>query len=169
MNTLLLYLAQTNSLRYQAQTVIGGNTMQLTEQKKIILLSDGQLYRDAVSFVSKQNPLRETQVTKSQLSGLENIVRSHSFAQILGYINHQLGRDTLNDDLREFYQNLLPYLEGLPSMVEEHKFVSIPENPSRAARRELREKIDQYAYLMAKEFIQHLVAENNYQRSLSNA
>ena len=143
--------------------------MQLTEQQKIILLSDGQLYRDAVNFVSKHNPLRDSQVTKSQLSGLENIVRSHSFAQIISYINHQLGRDTLNNELREFYQNLLPYLEGLPSMIEEHQLVSIPENQSRAERRKLRERIDQYAYLLAKEFIQHLVAENNYRRSLSNA
>ena len=138
--------------------------MQPTPQQKIILLSDGQLYRDAMDFVSKHKPLPDLQVTKSQLSGLENIVHSHSFAQILGYINHQLGRDTLKDELREFYQHLLPYLEGLRSMVEEHQFVSIPENASRAERRQLREKIDEYAYLLAKEFIQHLVAENNYQR-----
>ena len=143
--------------------------MQLTEQQKIILLSDGQLYSDAVTFVSKHNPLRDSQVTKSQLSGLENIVRSHSFAQILSYIKHQLGRDTLNEELREFYQNLLSYLEGLPSMVEEHQFVSKTENLSRAEKRQLREEIDKYAYRLAEEFIQHLVAENNYQRSLSNA
>ena len=138
----------------------------IEQAQKIRLLSDGKFYCDAVDLVAKHDP---SKVSSAQLSGLQNAVGAGDWTEIFCYIDNKLGRDTTSDELKKFYQNLKNYLNGLVKQVEETQLVVKPEEMGRAQRRQVSAEIDRYAYLLAKEFIQHLVAECNYQRSLSNA
>ena len=138
----------------------------IEQAQKIRLLSDGELYRDAVDLVAKHAHLK---VSNSQLSGLQNAVGASDWGEIFRYIDNRLDRNTTSEELKNFYQHLKQDLNKLKTIVEETQLVVKPEEMGRAQRRQVSAEIDQYAYLLAKEFIQHLVAECNYQRSLSNA
>ena len=139
-----------------------------TEQsQKIRLLSDGELYENVADFVTTHySPKR---VSKAQLSGLQNVVGAGDLNEIFRYINNRLERSTTAEDLKNFYQALKEYLNSLRSNVQEMGFVVKPEDATRAQERQVNKEIDQYAYLLAKEYIQHIVAEYNYRRTLSDA
>lgn len=139
--------------------------MQVTieQARKIRLLSDGELYDKAVDFVQTH---RSVKVSNTQLSGLQNAVRSGDWSEIFRYIDNRINRKTTSEDLKEFYQKLKNYLNTLPERVEKTQLVVRSKKMTRTQRKQVREKIDRYAYLLAKEFIQHLVAEYNYQRSV---
>ena len=138
-----------------------------TEQvQKICLLSDGELYENAVNFVETYY---SPKVSKSQLSGLQNAVGAGDWNEIFRYIDNRLARSTTTKDLKNFYGTLKDSLNSLRSKVQEVQFVVKPEETTRAQDRQVNKEIDQYAYLLAKEYIQHLIAEYNYQRILSDA
>lgn len=139
-----------------------------TEQgQKIRLLSDGELYENATDFVKTHySPKR---VSKAQLSGLQNALGAGDWNEISNYINNRLSRSTTTKDLKDFYQALKDYLNSLRSKVQEMGFVVKPEEATHAQSSQMNKEIDQYAYLLAKEYIQHIVAEYNYQRTLSDA
>lgn len=139
-----------------------------TEQgQKIRLLSDGELYENAADFVKTHySPKR---VSKAQLSGLQNALGASDWNEIFRYINNRLSRSTTTKDLKDFYQALKDYLNSLRSKVQEMGFVVKPEEATRAQGSQMNKEIDRYAYLLAKEYIQHIVAEYNYQRTLSDA
>ena len=139
-----------------------------TEQvQKICLLSDGELYENAVDFVKTYYSPKK--VSKSQLNGLQNTVGASDWNEIFRYINNRLARSTTTEDLKSFYGALKDFLNSLRSKVQEAQFVIKPEKTTRAQDREVNKEIDRYAYLLAKEYIQHLIAEYNYQRTLSDA
>ena len=138
-----------------------------TEQvQKICLLSDDELYKNAVDFVETYY---SPKVSKTQLSGLQNAVGAGNRSEIFSYIENRLARSTTTEDLKNFYQALRDYLNSLHSKVQEVQFVVKPEKTTRAQDRQVKTEIDQYAYLLSKEYIQHLIAECNYQRTLSDA
>ena len=141
-------------------------TMTIEQAQKIRLLSDDKLYCDAVDFVTRHDP---SVISQAQLNGLWNAVGAGDWQEIVRYIDNRLGRDTISDELRELYQALRNDLNGLLKQVEEIQLVVKPERLMGAEKKQVNEEIRWYAYLLAKEFIQHLVAEYNYQRSLSNA
>ena len=141
-------------------------TTTIEQVQKIHLLSDGELYAQAVHFAQMH---RDSKISETQLNGLQNAVGAGEWDEIFRYINNRLGRDTTSDKLREFYERLKNDLNELPGWVEKTQLVVRSEDLTRAQRRQVNEEINRYAYLLAKEFIQHLVAEYNYQRSLSNA
>ena len=138
----------------------------IEQAQQIRLLSDGKLYCDAVDLVAKH---AHSKISNSQLSGLWNAVGASDWSEIFRYIDNRLDRSTTPDELKKFYQNLKDYLNGLPKQVEEIQLVVKPKEMGRTQRRQVSVEIDWYAYLLGKEFIQHLIAEYNYQRSLSNA
>lgn len=142
--------------------------MEITIEKaqKIRLLSDGKLYDKAIDFV---NVHPNSKVSNAQLNGLWNVVGAGDWKEIFCYINNRLARSTPTKELKQFYQDLKNYLNELPHQVEETQLVVKSEEMTRNQRRQVRTEIEGYAYLLAKEFIQHLIAEYNYQRSLSNA
>ena len=141
-------------------------TMTIEQAQKIRLLSDDKLYCDAVDFVTRHDP---SVISQTQLNGLWNAVGAGDWQEIVRYIDNRLGRDTISDELWELYQALKNDLNGLLKQVEEIQLVVKPERLMGAEKKQVNEEIRWYAYLLAKEFIQHLVAEYNYQRSLSNA
>ena len=137
--------------------------MELTidQAQKIRLLSDGKLYDKAVNFVVEHPDYIHSKVSKAQLSGLQNAVRAGDWAEIEDYIKNRLNRNTTPDDLKKFYQDLKDYLDELYGQVE--KLFEIDEGLNRTQKTQVKRR---YAYLLAKEFIQHLVAETNYQRQI---
>ena len=142
--------------------------MVTTEQvHKICLLSDGELYENAVNFVETYYSPKK--VSKAQLSGLQNAVGAGDWNEFFRYINNRLDRSTTAEDLKNFYQALKDSLNSLRSKVEEAEFVVKPEKTTRAEAGKIKKEIDQYAYLLGKEYIQHIVAEYNYKRTLSDA
>ena len=138
-------------------------TMTTEQLQKICLLSDSELYEDAVEFVKSH---RETKVSETQLSGLQNAIGVCDYNEIFRYINNRLERSTTSTQLKNFYGKLRDYLQLLPSKVEDARLVVTPEDMTRVQSRQVREEINLYAYLLATEYIQHLVAEYNYQRNL---
>lgn len=133
---------------------------------KICLLSDGELYKNAVNFVQNYY---SPKVSKAQLSGLQNAVGAGDWNEIFRYIENRLERSTTAEGLKNFYQALKDYLNSLSDKVEEARFVVRPEKTTRAEERQVKKEIHRYAYLLGKEYIQHVVAEYNYQRTLSDA
>ena len=139
-----------------------------TEQvQKICLLSDGELYKNAVDFVKTYYSPKK--VSKAQLSGLQNAVGASDLHEIFRYIDNRLARNTTPEDLKSFYGALKDSLNSLRSKVQEVQFVVKPEETTRTQEKQVKTEIDRYAYLLAKEYIQHLIAEYNYQRTLSDA
>ncbi len=139
-----------------------------TEQvQEICMLSDGELYENAVDFVKTYYSPQK--VSKTQLSGLQNAVGASDWNEIFRYIDNRLTRSTTTKELENFYQALKDYLNSLRDKVQEVNFVVKSKNTTRAEDRQVNKTIDQYAYLLAKEYIQHLIAEYNYQRTLKDA
>ena len=134
--------------------------------QKIYLLSDVEIYEEVVNFVRDH---LSTKVSKAQLSGLQNAVLAGNRNEIFRYIDNRLARNTTPNDVRTFYHGLKDDLNSLRSKVQEAQFVDKPEKTTRAQDKQLNEKINRYIYLLGKEYIQHLIAEYNYQRILSNA
>ena len=132
-------------------------------EKKIRLLSDEKLYRDAVELATNHTKA-SSKILNNQLSGLWNAVGAGAWNEIVKYIQNRLGRKTTSNELKEFYQDLNDSLDKLRELVEKAGLVVRPEVMGRAQRRQISAEINGYAYLLAKEFIQHLIAEYNYQR-----
>ncbi len=135
-------------------------TVTIDQAQKIRLLSDGKLYDKAVDFVQTHLGVK---VSKTQLSGLLNAVRSGDWSEIFRYIDNRINRKTTSDELKEFYQSLKNYLnQKLYNQIEELLTINL----NHLNRNERTQAKKQYAHFLAKEFIQHLVAEYNYQRSV---
>ena len=127
--------------------------MELTidQVQKICLLSDGNLYDEAVNFIAEHPDYTHSKVSKAQLSGLQNAVGAGDWNEILLYINNRLNRKTTPKAVKRFYGDLKDYLNGdLKGYLND--LLTLTTEPC--------------AYLLAKEFIQHLVAEYNYRRSV---
>ena len=107
-------------------------------------MSDGELYDKAVKFVEEHPEYIHSKVSNAQLNGLQNAVRTGGWNEILRYVNNRLNRGTTVNELRAFYDNLKKYLEEL-------------------------EEQEEIRYALAKEFIQHLVAEVNYQQQIGES
>lgn len=137
-------------------------TMTTEQLQKICLLSDSELYEDAVDFVT---PHLGAKVSKAQLSGLQNAIGAGDANEIFRYINNRLERRTTSAPLKRFYEELRDYLQGLRRKVQEVGVV-IPENMPHAQSGKVDDEIKRYAYLLTTEYIQHLVAEYDYQRIL---
>ena len=136
-------------------------TMTVEQGRKIRLLSDQELYDKAIDFAKTH---QDAEVSKTQLSGLQNAVGSGELAEIFRYIDNRLGRDTIYKELRDFYLELKTYLTSLRKEIERIQLVIRPEKTKRAEKRQVESEIDRFAHILAQEFIQHLIAEYNYQR-----
>ena len=133
-------------------------TMTVEQGRKIRLLSDQELYDKAIDFAKAH---QDAEVSKTQLSGLQNAVGAGDLVEIFRYIDNRLRRDTIYQD---FYQELKTYLMLLRGKVERIQLVVRPEKMTRSEKRQVESEIDRFAHILAQEFIQHLVAEYNYQR-----
>lgn len=131
--------------------------MKLTpeQESQIRQLSDAEMYPEAVDFASQYPP-----VQKSQMAGLLEF--SRSWEELAGFVRHQKDdRDwgepgkSKRAHYKDFYTALDAHLNELRRRSrEQYNFV-----PDGLTKNENRQQTDFFAGLLAREFIQHLVAE----------
>ena len=118
-------------------------TITIELAQKIRLLSDGELYEEAITLAERH---RRAKVSETQLKGIQNAVGTGDLNEVFDYIDNRLERETTHDQVKKFYKDLKVSLKNLPKLTTEA-----------------------CDCLLAKEFIQHVVVEYKYQRELSNA
>lgn len=135
----------------------------IEQARKIRLLSDEELYDDAVKLAT-YHAHASSKISNKQLSGLWNAVGAGDWNEIDKYIKNRLERKTTSNELKNFYRDLEKSHNKLIERVEKTGLVVKPEGLMGQQKRKVNAEIRRYAYLLAKEFIQHLIAEYNYQR-----
>jgi hypothetical protein len=129
------------------------------QRKKIYLISDTVFYPEAIALVRKiVEDERVRQLPKNnQMMGLLNISRGTKYDDVLDFINNQIKRNV--DEV--FYEYLRQELNNINKkrMQDEFQMV-IPQS----TRREEDAKKKELMLHLAREFIQHIVAETNMLR-----
>jgi hypothetical protein len=123
------------------------------EQRQVRLLSDTDLYPQAVAFMRGiGRPLPPTQI-----NGLLNVSQGRVYVVLGRFIERQKGRTTWpqkEEHIPEFYRQLALKLKELEALA-----ASILKARTSPASREDRQELNA---LLAREFIQHVLAENAY-------
>lgn len=128
----------------------------ITEQllARIRLLSDETLYKEAAELmrsIGAANSLPSTQI-----NGLLNVSLANTYEHLLAFVQHQRDRTTWNKReyfIPDFYRKLFNKLQRLTS---EHMSFVVQQGEVTLEERE------RIKTLLAREFIQHLLAENGY-------
>ncbi|MBV9688662.1 MAG: hypothetical protein JO202_03020 [Ktedonobacteraceae bacterium] len=124
------------------------------EQAKIRLLSDTELYRQAVDFmrgIAKPIPQKQT-------NGLLNVSLANTYDQLQKFVARQRDRETwppTERHIRIFYRELGQKLKRMDDLYVS----SIMKARTKPAPQE---DIQTLRMLLAREFIQHVLAENAY-------
>lgn len=123
------------------------------EQEAIHFLSDTELYPQAVDFMHRIAKALPT----AQINGLLNVSLASTYDRLKEFVEAQSKRTTWKSDekhIPEFYRRLTQQFAAL----EEHAHAIL------ALRQEKASSVDEEAVKMelAREFIQHLLAENDY-------
>src|SRR5579875_3074027 len=123
------------------------------QQAKIRLLSDYELYPQAVQFMRNiARPLPSTQI-----NGLLNVSLGSTYDQLLLFVEHQRDRTTWRNNEQHipmFYRGLRQKLQALEDY--------LPSLYKLRAEKPLPEEVQALKMALAREFIQHLLAENGY-------
>lgn len=130
--------------------------------QKIWLLSDTVLYPEAVSFIHKLVEEQEgNPLPASQVSGLLNIAEASKYDELYRYVVHQRDRDwpPSRRDIKIFYTALEESLSLMQRKRLKDEFHLITDEQGRNPQ-ERKQESDMLMALLAREFIQHLVAEN---------
>jgi hypothetical protein len=129
----------------------------ITEKQleRIRLMSDETLYREAIDLmhsIGTANSLPSTQI-----NGLLNVSLANTYDHLMEFVKHQRDRTTWNKReqqyVPDFYQKLFNKLQ---SLVREHLPSITPQGKPSS------EDVEGIKMLIAREFIQHLLAENSY-------
>jgi hypothetical protein len=123
------------------------------EEEKIQILSDTELYPQAVEFM--HGIARKLPTT--QINGLLNVSLANTYEQLKEFVDHQYNRTTWKANERhipEFYRRLTLKFKDLDKYA-----LSILALRTEKASTEDQERIKM---AIAREFIQHLLAENDY-------
>jgi hypothetical protein len=128
------------------------------EQERIRLLSDNELYPQAVEFIRNMGrPLPPTQI-----NGLLNVSLANTYEQLKFFVKRQGERKTwraAERHVEEFYRTRFPaklrQLEAYVSTITRSRQEKASHEDEQAIKMEL-----------AREFIQHLLAENGYKDAM---
>ncbi len=134
----------------------------VAQLQKIGLLSDTVLYDEAVRFMHKLvrdqhcNPL-----PTSQVNGLLSIAEASKYNELYRFVIHQRDRNwpPSKRDIKTFYTALEQALSQMQRKRLREEFRLLEETTGRSVS-DLRREADELLALLAREFIQHLVAEN---------
>jgi len=122
----------------------------LTRRDKEIIrvMSDDELYRDALNFVDDQGTV----------DGKKQLVSLLSYTQ--KFVEHQSRRDWVGRKsyYSQYYTALNSYLMNLYRQIQDW----FPLPADRQTKAEVRDWNETYAIHVAREFVQHLVFENFY-------
>ncbi len=136
----------------------------VAQEQKISLLSDSALYTEAVEFMRHLlHDLRSSPIPTSQIMGLLNVSRIGNFGQIYNFVVHQRDRDWPGSKkaIKIFYTELEKVLAEKRRSIARSDLLTTGLD----ARKANQEK-DELLAALAREYIQHLVAENIYQEAL---
>lgn len=123
-------------------------------------VSDSVLYPEAVAFIRKL--VREEgclPLPASQVAGLLSISKSASYADFSRFIRHQRDRNWPDSrkDIKTFYTELEKLLTGIRNKRLRDEFHLVqPHETVKATQQE----VDEMMIQVAREFIQHIIAEN---------
>jgi hypothetical protein len=126
--------------------------------QKVWLLSDTVLYPEAVSFLSRLHAQDCNPLPTSQINGLLNVAESEQYHELESFIRHQRERNWPPNkrDIKTFYTALEETLGTLRRKRLKEEF-RLLDGVSAST---LRQEEAALMALLAREFIQHLVAEN---------
>jgi hypothetical protein len=130
--------------------------------QKIYLLSDTVIYPEAVTFIRK---LVQEQgcdpLPTSQVAGLLNIAEAVKYDELHRFVLHQCERNwpPSKRDIKTFYTALEEVLSLMQRKRLKDEFHLMPDIQGRSVS-EVRQEVDELLGRLAREFIQHLVAEN---------
>lgn len=131
-----------------------------TQIQNIWLLSDTVLYPEAVAFMSRLIRDQECKPPpNSQVAGLLSIAESHQYNELKEFVLHQRTRNWPpgKRDIGIFYTALEETLKNMETRLRgDFHLVSGKQRPGSQLRPEEHELMA----LLAREFIQHLIAEN---------
>ncbi len=146
--------------------------MALTEEqlRKIRLLSDLELYDQAVTFIQRLRPIPNSQI--SNINGLLNITKVGGYEDVLGFLEKKKTRawPEKSQYMQRFYTNLAQEFEKIKQLTKREFHISTSGVPGATVQEERQGDIteqDEFNFLlllMIREFIQHLAAENGYRR-----
>jgi hypothetical protein len=130
--------------------------------EKIWLLSDTILYPEAVSFIRKLVQDQQCDpLPASQVAGLLSIAESTRYDDLHRFILHQRDRNwpPSKRDIKTFYTALEETLSLMQRKRLKEEFHLVTGEQGRSVI-EARQEQDELMALLAREFIQHLTAEN---------
>ncbi|HLG61483.1 MAG TPA: hypothetical protein VKY19_06100 [Ktedonosporobacter sp.] len=127
--------------------------------QKIALLSDTVLYNEAVAFIRKL--VREQDcapLPNSQVNGLFSIAESSSYDELYRFVVHQRDRNwpPSKRDIKTFYTALEQELSLMYRKRLKDEFLLLTQQNAQ----EMRKEANDVMALLAREYIQHLMAEN---------
>ncbi len=119
--------------------------------KKLWLISDTILYPEAVIFMRELADDEEVKhlPDNNQVMGLLNIVENARYSHIIDYIRHQIDRKV--DKI--FYERLFQALRAMQQKRLQEEFQLVTAPPTK-------QEMDELMLLLAREFIQHIIAEH---------
>jgi hypothetical protein len=126
---------------------------------KLYYLSDSVLYPEAIDFIRRfVNRDDGATLPASQVMGLLNIANTSSYAELERFINHQRERNwTLSKSyIKTFYSELEKVFAALRKRAR-NEFKLLAYEPG---HKQAKQETDDIMIWLAREFIQHLIAEN---------
>lgn len=134
--------------------------MSAIDERRLGVLSDTRLYPEASAFLTRFLADYEPPPTQ-QLVGL--LTFSRSWAELLGFVKHQEGRDWGNKEgYRQFYAQLRRYLDDPKTGLRQRVKAELGLVPGGLSAKGEREAQELWAGALAREFVQHLVAAALY-------
>jgi len=131
-----------------------------TQLQTIWLLSDTVLYPEATAFL--RHLVRDLQcqpLPTSQVNGLLSIAQAHRYDKLYEFVLHQRDRNwpSKQRDIKTFYTALAETLTTMQGRLRgDFRLLSDAKRPGGGQQADEQELMA----LLAREFIQHLVAEN---------
>ncbi len=124
--------------------------------RRVDLLSETLLYDAACAFIADFRQAQRKTLPESQLHGLHDIIQAENYQQLKKYMGHQQLRSWSHDQeyIKTFYKNLEQritqvMIDALKDMLAKDSALTLHDRP-------------ELEMLLAREFIQHLIAEHNY-------
>ncbi len=133
--------------------------------QKIWLLSDTVLYPEAVAFVSRVIRQEEhAPLPNAQAASLMGVAELLDYGKLEQFMKHQADRGA--QKFAPFYTELEKHLSLIGRSRLKDEFHLLADDPARTAKA-TREETRALLALVAREFIQHLLAENGLQVALN--
>lgn len=137
-------------------------TLTSAQFQKIWLLSDTVLYPEAVSFMRKLVQEQDCDpLPAAQVNGLLSIAESARYKELYEFVVHQRDRNwpPSKRDIKTFYTELEKLFTQMRVKRLRSEFHLLSETPGQS-NSEMLQEVDALMARLAREFIQHLLAEN---------